>query len=145
MAPWKPLKNQSGIAFVIALLMLLVLTLIGVASVSLSSFETNIAGNERLYNLAFYAADGGVENFRGQINSGMFIYSPINTGSYQVTIGGAPCNVSYTRWPGSGVGAGGPSSNFKVTVEGQAPFPAQGKVVVEAIVEASMMKPEGYN
>ena len=143
MAPWKPLKNQNGIAFVIALLMLLVLTLIGVASVSLSSFETNIAGNERLYNLAFYAADGGIENFRGQVTSGMFIYSAINTGSYQVTIGGAPCNVSYTRWKRSD--GGGDFADFKVTAEGQAPFPTQGKVVVEAIIEASMMKPEGYN
>jgi Tfp pilus assembly protein PilX len=143
MAPWKPLKKQNGIAFVIALLMLLVLTLIGVASVSLSSFETNVAGNERLYNLAFYAADGGLENFRGQVTSGMFIYSAINTGSYQVTIGENPCNVSYTRWKRSD--GGGDFSDFKVTVEGQAPFPAQGKVIVEAIVEVSMMKPEGYN
>ncbi len=78
--------NQKGIAFVIAMVMLLVLTLIGVGSVSMTAYETNIAGNERVYNLSFYAADGGVENFRGRLSTGEFIYSAITTGSYQVNI-----------------------------------------------------------
>jgi len=136
-------NDQRGVALVIALVMLLVLTLIGIASVSMTSYESSIAGNERLYNLAFYTADGGVENFRGQVTSGMFIYSAVNTGSYQVTIGGNPCTVSYSRWTRKD--AGGSYADFKVTAVGQAPFPAQGKVVVESIIEAPMMTPEGYN
>ena len=36
--------NQRGIAFVIALIMLLVLTLIGVGSISMTTYENNIAG-----------------------------------------------------------------------------------------------------
>ena len=135
--------NQRGIAFVIALIMLLVLTLIGVGSISMTTYENNIAGNERLYNLAFYAADGGVENFRGRISTGEFIYTAVDKGSYQVKIGENPCDVSYSRTSYSD-GAGS-HVVFKITSEGKAPFPAQGKVIVESVVEAPMQKPEGYN
>ena len=143
MTSFRSFGDEKGIAFVIALIMLLVLTLIGISSVSMTTYEANIAGNERVYNLAFYAADGGVENFRARVTNGEFIYSVANTGSYQVTIGGTPCNVSYSRWTRSD--ASGNYSDFKITAEGLAPFPAQGKVVVESIIEASMMTPEGYN
>ncbi len=134
--------NQKGIAFVIAMVMLLVLTLIGVGSVSMTAYETNIAGNERVYNLSFYAADGGVENFRGRLSTGEFIYSAIATGSYQVNIADNPCNVSYTKK--TYTDGGGTHAVFTVRSEGKAPFPAQGKVMVESIVEAPMQKPEGY-
>ena len=36
-------------------------------------------------------------------------------------------------------------ADFKVTAVGQAPFPAQGSVVVESIIEAPMMTPQGYD
>jgi hypothetical protein len=143
MKRFESLRDQKGVAFVIALIMLLVLTMIGVSSVTMTTYENNVAGNERLYNLAFYAADGGLENFRGRVTGGEFIYSGINTGSYQVTIGGNPCDVNFTRRKRSD--AQGDFSVFSVHVEGKAPFPSQGRVIIESIVEASMMKPEGYN
>jgi hypothetical protein len=139
----EPLRNQKGVAFVIALIMLLVLTLIGVSSVSMSSYETSIAGNERVYNMAFYAADGGLENFRGRLSTGEFIYSAINTGSYQVTVGEVTCNVSYSKKGYKD--AGGDYALFTVRSEGNAPFPSQGKVIVESVVQAPMQKAEGYN
>ncbi len=55
------LKNQSGVALVIALLMMVVLTLIGLASVFTSSLELRLAGNKRGSTDAFYAADSGVQ------------------------------------------------------------------------------------
>ena len=143
MSSREPLKDQKGIALVIALIMLLVLTLIGVSSVSMSNFENSIAGNERVYNMTFYAADGGLENFRGRLSTGEFIYSGVNTGSYQVKIGEVACNVSYTKKGYSD--AGGNYAVFKVRSEGNAPFPSQGKVIVESVVQAPMQKPEGYN
>jgi hypothetical protein len=51
-------RNEKGIAMVVALVILLVLTLIGFSSINTSTFETNIAGNERLGTDAFYAAEG---------------------------------------------------------------------------------------
>jgi Tfp pilus assembly protein PilX len=54
-------KDQKGVALVVALIMLLVLTLIGMSSISSSYYETKISGNDRFGTAAFYAAKGGVE------------------------------------------------------------------------------------
>jgi Tfp pilus assembly protein PilX len=54
-------KDQKGVALVVALIMLLVLTLIGMNSISSSYYETKISGNDRFGTAAFYAAKGGVE------------------------------------------------------------------------------------
>jgi hypothetical protein len=53
------LTNQHGVALVVALLILLVLTLIGLSSISSSISEVKIAGNERFGKAAFYASKGG--------------------------------------------------------------------------------------
>jgi len=57
-SPW---KNQSGAALVIALIMIVVLTLIGLASTLTSNFEIKLSGNKRGSTDAFYAADGGAQ------------------------------------------------------------------------------------
>jgi len=54
------LKNQSGTALVIALIMIVVITLIALASSYTSIFEIIISGNKRGATNAFYAADAGV-------------------------------------------------------------------------------------
>jgi len=54
------LKDQKGVALILALLMLLVLTFIGISSIGSTIFETKISGNERFASNAFYAAAGGV-------------------------------------------------------------------------------------
>jgi hypothetical protein len=55
------LEEERGAALIIALLMLLVLTLIGISSISTTTFETSISGNERGRTDAFYAAEAGIE------------------------------------------------------------------------------------
>jgi len=54
-------RDQKGIALVVALIMLLVLTLIGMSSISSTIFESKISGNDRFGAAAFYAAKGGVD------------------------------------------------------------------------------------
>ena len=138
------LKNQKGVAFVVALVMLLVLTFLGFSALSLMNYETKIAGNERVYNSAFYAGDGGIENFRGRVSTGEFVYSLATSGNYQVTIGGNTSNVSYTRWNRSE--GGNDYSDFLVRSEGISPsFPTAGRVVIESVIEVTMMSREGYN
>ena len=56
-----PPNNNRGSALVVALLMLVVLTLIGISATTTTTFELQIAGNDKLYKRAFYAADGGTE------------------------------------------------------------------------------------
>jgi len=55
------MKNQSGAALVIAMIMMIVLTLIGLASTFTSIFESKLSGNKRESTGAFFAADAGLE------------------------------------------------------------------------------------
>ncbi|MHC4800186.1 MAG: pilus assembly PilX family protein, partial [Planctomycetota bacterium] len=55
------LKNEKGVATLIALIMIGMLTLIGLAALSTSEDEVSIAGNELQEMRAFYAADAGLE------------------------------------------------------------------------------------
>jgi len=135
--------EQKGIALVVALIMLLVLTFIGLAAISTTSYEARIAGNERVYNNAFYAGDGGIENFRGRASTGEFVYSTATSGSYQVAIGDCVSNVTYSRWTRSEGGID--YADFLIRSEGVSPsFPTAGRVVIESIIEVSMMTPPGY-
>jgi hypothetical protein len=54
-------KNQSGAALVIALILLIVITLISLASSFTSIFEIKLAGNKRASTDAFFAADSGIQ------------------------------------------------------------------------------------
>jgi hypothetical protein len=54
-------NNKRGSALVVALLMLVVLTLIGISATTTTTFELQIAGNDKLFKRAFYAADGATE------------------------------------------------------------------------------------
>jgi len=56
------LRNESGVALVVALLMIVILSLIGLASSSTSTFEIRLSGNKRGATDAFYAADGGTQS-----------------------------------------------------------------------------------
>ena len=55
------LKDQSGAALVIALIIMIVLTVIALASSFTSIFEIKLSGNKRGMTDAFYTADGGVQ------------------------------------------------------------------------------------
>ncbi len=54
-------NNQSGMALVVALILMVVLTLIGLASTLSSTFEIKLSGNKRGSTGAFYSADTGVQ------------------------------------------------------------------------------------
>lgn len=54
------LKDDKGVVIVVALLLLLILTLIGINAIHSSVFEVKLSGNERVRNIAFYAAEGGI-------------------------------------------------------------------------------------
>jgi len=56
------LGNESGVALVVALLMIVILSLIGIASSSNSTFEIKLSGNKRGSTDAFYTADGGAKS-----------------------------------------------------------------------------------
>jgi hypothetical protein len=53
--------SEKGFVLVTALMMLVALTLLGLATIMTSTVELKIAGNDRLYKKTFYQADGGTE------------------------------------------------------------------------------------
>ncbi|MCP3892856.1 MAG: hypothetical protein GY702_28865, partial [Desulfobulbaceae bacterium] len=55
------IRNESGFLLVITMVILVILTLIGVAAIRSSRIELQIAGNDRLHKITFYEADGGTE------------------------------------------------------------------------------------
>ena len=59
--------NERGIVMIVALMLLLALTIIGISSISTTSFESIISGNERLANIAFYSAEAGIQLGLNQI------------------------------------------------------------------------------
>jgi len=96
------LKNQDGAAIIIALIMMIVLTLIGIASTMTSTFEIKLSGNKRGGTDAFYAAESGinvitarVENFtRANYDPDTHKYNPF-TDSDNVNVTNAEVNVTY--------------------------------------------------
>lgn len=132
---WSPtLQDCKGVSLVIALIILLVLTLLGISAISTTTFETNIAGNERLYNRAFCTADAGVDYFGSTASS--LIALPTSTGVVNLSLGGDGDNF-VVNWARSLTDLGPPKKyEFKITSQGVSPnFPTAGRVNIEAVVE----------
>jgi len=54
------LNNEDGSVLILALIMLVLLTLIGISATTTSMIETKIAGNERAYKRNLYSAEAAV-------------------------------------------------------------------------------------
>ncbi len=138
------MKKDKGVSLIIALLILLVLTIIGISAISTTTFETNIAGNERLYNYAFYCADAGIDYFYGR--RGFFVSLPnnqgvINSTSEGIDLGGGRFIIN---WRVISEETGPPvKKEFLVVSEGIAPnFPIAGRVTIEAVIEGAEQEPQ---
>ena len=73
-------NNERGFAIIVALLMLAIITVMGIAATRTSETETRIAVNDRLYNIAFYTAEAG---------TAFVAESPSFYGSDNITVGGS--------------------------------------------------------
>jgi hypothetical protein len=60
MKPYGMIKNQQGAVLVIAVVMLLILSIIGIYAMGSSIIEVKISGQKKFYDTAFNDADGGV-------------------------------------------------------------------------------------
>jgi len=57
----KPITNEKGLATFVALILMVMLTLVGLAALKLADDEISIAGNEMNEMVCFYAAEAGLE------------------------------------------------------------------------------------
>ena len=58
-SPSLTIKNEHGSTIIVAMLILVFLTIIGISAVNTSKFESQIVGNEHRYQIDFYLADSG--------------------------------------------------------------------------------------
>jgi len=77
-------NRQSGATLVIAMLMLLILTVLGIASMQVTRMEERMAGNSRDVNLAFQGAEAGLRDAEEGLR--------VLTGRPTTCIN-APCNI----------------------------------------------------
>ena len=86
--------DQKGAALVVALIMMVVLTVIGLASTLNSTFENKLSGNKRASTDCFYAADAGIQAVLGTItnfNTSTYTLVP-NTGTLPSDLWGLSIN-----------------------------------------------------
>ena len=86
------MNNEKGSLMVIAIIILMLLTLIGIAITTTASLEMQIASNDRLHKMAFYAADGGID-----IGAELLEQNLGCSGGFTATIGTDQRNVGSVR------------------------------------------------
>ncbi len=62
-------SGESGVVLIVCMIILLMLSLIGIASITTSNSEMRVAGNEMNSTGAFYAAEAGLEKATAEIVS----------------------------------------------------------------------------
>ena len=67
-------KNEDGSVLVVAIVILMLLTIIGIAAMSTTNVELKISGNEKSYKMALYAAEAA----RGFVAKTPQLYGPDN-------------------------------------------------------------------
>jgi len=63
------INNQQGSIITMALILLALLTIIGIASTNTSTTERKLTTNALLHNVTFYTADAGIEAGRAALNN----------------------------------------------------------------------------
>ncbi len=64
------LEDEKGFVMVLAIMLLLVLTLLGMSAISTTSYDNQIAGNKRVSDQAFYVAEAGLQELLGRFRPG---------------------------------------------------------------------------
>ena len=67
------IRNEEGSVLVIALMILVLLTIIGISTSTTSEIDVQIAGNDKLYKNVLYTADAGIEHVRAMLNSRLML------------------------------------------------------------------------
>ena len=85
------MKDEKGIALVLALILMVVLSILAVAMVFLGRYETGFLVKERLSDAALYIADGGVEFVINELQENLGYQGteahPVgNVGQFTVTV-----------------------------------------------------------
>jgi hypothetical protein len=87
-------RDERGSVIVAALMMLVLLTIIGLAATNMSTTEINISTNSLLYERAFYAAEGGLDHSKESVKLQFIEYNDLiiragGTGDWDFALNGS--------------------------------------------------------
>ena len=91
-------RSEKGSVTIIALMILVVLTLLGVTITRTTSIDVQIAGNEIPYKQNFYAAEGGVNREAAEVGRGE--YPVINIGDTDAQLANQDGQANGDNLPG---------------------------------------------
>ncbi|MDQ5858867.1 MAG: PilX N-terminal domain-containing pilus assembly protein [Acidobacteriota bacterium] len=125
--PQSSAHGEKGFALFLSMLLLLILTVLGIALLFTATTEQSLSGNETKVSKVFYAACSGVDyataklssdnNFvGGQMPVGVSSHYPGLSGDIDVTVS-RPINVGYTIHPGDQIESHGTSYGTTQIVE----------------------------
>jgi type IV pilus assembly protein PilX len=140
-----PHSNQSGFVLIVALVLLLILTILGLAAAQSTSLEERMAGNNRDLDLAFQSAEAGLQAAENCLNAnpgvcnaftadtnGRYLFSPSNPPP--------PSTASTPLWEVSGFWDN--SSNYLAySTVSSTPIPSvadQPKIIIEQMPPVAM-------
>ncbi|MBI4619775.1 MAG: pilus assembly PilX N-terminal domain-containing protein [Desulfobacterales bacterium] len=111
------LKDEKGIALVVALLFLTLLSLLGIAGIITSTTDTKIAGNTLSSTKAFYIAEAGLARAEAELINDLSTDQNIANSSFTATSGDITITPSstafYTVFSNISFGAGSYTIQFK--------------------------------
>jgi type IV pilus assembly PilX-like protein len=124
--PVRP-RREEGFALFLSMLLLLVLTVLGIALLFTASTEQSLSGNETKVSKVFYAACSGVDYATAKLSSdknyvgglmpvGVSSHYPGLSADIQVTVT-RPINVGYTIHPGDQIQSHGSAYGTTQIVE----------------------------
>ncbi len=91
-------NNEKGSALVLAMFVLVLISIMGVFSLSTTSTDLRITGNVKRANEAFYAAERGVE----YASANAIIYTTIGENDYCINLTGCTTDVTTTDLEAAG-------------------------------------------
>lgn len=104
--PESPQCTQQGFVLIVALILLLVLTMLGLAAAQSTSLEERMAGNSRNHDLAFQAAEAGLNAAQAGILQQLWSnanYAGNGSGLYLLATCCAPAAGWTSAWTTPGV------------------------------------------
>src|SRR5579864_8298066 len=93
-------ERQRGIALLMVLIALLIISALTAGAILLSNTETSISANFRDEQLAFFSAKAGIEEARDRMQAG--VANTLRTASLPTTLPGASGSVLYILNPANG-------------------------------------------
>ena len=88
--------RQNGAALITALVMLVILTMLGLSSMSTNTMEERMAANSQEINRAFQAAESGLDQGYTDVNSFSLNNTTDNPNSYTISIGDYDAQLTYS-------------------------------------------------